>query len=60
MEMNIKIAKTRVIDIAPIDTQSPWRGNRFPTKICIKKARSGKNRMNNEYRMNILSIILSS
>ena len=35
--------KIRLISMAPIDTQSPWRGSRFPKNICITNASNGSN-----------------
>ena len=45
---NIVIAKINVIDIAPIETQSPSRGRRFPKNIWITNAKRGRNKINNE------------
>jgi len=48
IEMNIEIARMRVIEIAPIETQSPCRGSFFPKNICIRKAANGRKRIYSE------------
>ena len=37
--------KIRVIKMAPMETQSPWRGRRFPKNILMVKATKGRNKM---------------
>tara|TARA_Y100001935_G_scaffold5456_1_gene4191 strand:+ start:927 stop:1343 length:417 start_codon:yes stop_codon:yes gene_type:complete len=48
MEMNMVTASIRVIEIAPIETQSPCRGSFFPKNICTRKAANGRKRMRSE------------
>ena len=37
--------KIRVIKMAPMETQSPWRGRRFPKNILMEKATKGRNKI---------------
>jgi hypothetical protein len=42
------IDKIKVMKIAPTETQSPWRGRRFPKNIWITNAARGRKRINRE------------
>jgi hypothetical protein len=48
MATNMAIDKIKVMIMAPTETQSPCLGRRFPKKIWITNAASGKNRINKE------------
>ena len=48
MATNMAMDKIKVMIMAPTETQSPCRGRRFPKKIWITNAASGKNRINRE------------
>ena len=41
-------ARTKVVKIAEIDIQSPWRGNFLPKRILIAKAQRGRNKITRE------------